>query len=228
MSSLLARWGPHAFLGALCAGLATANVGRASVFALLLAGLGVTAGAALARDATLHVLVCGALLLTGWWWASARLDAIDRSVLAPEIGQAGRFVLAITGPGRRSAFSLRIPAEARRFGKRELREPVLLRLPPARSPPQGALIEVIGEIQAPRGPEDGFDERTWLRRRGVHVIVRADRWRAVGRRGGLAGFADRLRARISRSMAPGRRGRTARGPGRSRARRGRRLVGGSP
>ena len=122
MSGLLARWAPHAFLAALCAGLATANVGRATVFAILLAGLVVTAGAAVARGATLHVLVCGALLLVGWWWASARLDAIDRSVLAPEIGQAGRFVLAITGPGRRSKFSLRIPAEARRFGRRELRE----------------------------------------------------------------------------------------------------------
>jgi competence protein ComEC len=206
VSDVLVRWGPHALLGALCAGLAAANVARATVFALLIIGLLFIAGATFARGATVHVLLGGALLLAGWWWASARLDLIDRSVLAPEIGQAGRFVLAITGPARRSEFSLRIPAEARRFGEREVREPVLLRLPPARSPPQGALIEVTGEIRAPRGPEDGFDERTWLRRRGVHVIVRADRWRAVGRRGGLAGVADRLRARISRSMAPGLRG----------------------
>ena len=203
MSGVLVRWGPHALLASLCLGLAVANFARATVFALLMAGLLLTAGATLSRTATLQVLVCGALLLCGWWWASVRLDAIDRSVLAPDIGRAGRFVLAITGPGRRSEFSLRVPAEVHRFGGRALREPVLLRLPPARSPPQGALIEVTGEIRAPRGPEDGFDERTWLRRRGVHVIVRADRWRAVGRRGGLAGFADRLRARISRSMAPG-------------------------
>jgi competence protein ComEC len=203
VSGLLARWEPHVLLAALCAGLAAANIARTTVSTLLVAGLVVIAAATVVRPATSHVFVCGALLLVGWWWASARLDAIDRSVLVPEIGQAGRFVLAITGPGRRSEFSLRIPAQVRRFGERELREPVLLRLPPARSPPQGALIEVTGEIRAPRGPEDGFDERTWLRRRGVHVIVRADRWRAVGRRGGLAGFADRLRARISRSMAPG-------------------------
>jgi competence protein ComEC len=206
VSGLLARWEPHVLLAALCAGLAAANIARTTVSTLLVAGLVVIAAATVVRPATSHVFVCGALLLVGWWWASARLDAIDRSLLVPEIGQAGRFVLAITGPGRRSEFSLRIPAQVRRFGERELREPVLLRLPPARSPPQGALIEVTGEIRAPRGPEDGFDERTWLRRRGVHVIVRADRWRAVGRRGGLAGFADRLRARISRSMAPGLRG----------------------
>jgi hypothetical protein len=110
VSGILARLAPHAFLGALCAGFAAANVFRATVFALLLAGLVVTAGAALTRAATFHVLVCGVLLLTGWWWASVRLSAIDHSVLAPEIGRAGRFVLAVTGPGRRSEFSLRIPA----------------------------------------------------------------------------------------------------------------------
>ena len=31
----------------------------------------------------------------------------------------------------------------------------------------------------------------------------ADRWRIVGRRGGLSGFADRLRAYLSAGMAPG-------------------------
>ena len=91
----------------------------------------------------------------------------------------------------------------RRYGDEVIREPVLLRLPPGRSPPQGALLELTGEIRRPRGPSDGFDERTWLRRHGVHVVVHASRWRIVGRRGGLAGFADGLRARLARSMAPG-------------------------
>src|SRR4029078_11264852 len=36
--------------------------------------------------------------------------------------------------------------------------------------------------------------------------VRADGWRIVCRRGGLSGFADRLRERLSRGMAPGLRG----------------------
>jgi competence protein ComEC len=91
----------------------------------------------------------------------------------------------------------------RRYGDEVIREPVLLRLPSGRSPPQGALLELTGEIRRPRGPSDGFDERTWLRRRGVHVVVHASRWRIVGHRGGLAGFADGLRARLARSMAPG-------------------------
>jgi competence protein ComEC len=194
---------PHVFLAAFCSGLALANAARPAE-TVAIAGMLAAAGAALlVRGPAVRVAVCAGLLIAGWWWGGARLDALDRSVLATKIGQAGRFTLAVTGPARRSAFSVRVPAEARRFGHQELREPVLLQLPPARSPPQGVLIEVIGELRAPRGPEDGFDERAWLRLRGVHVVVRAERWRVVGRRGGLAGVADRLRARLARSMAPG-------------------------
>ena len=94
----------------------------------------------------------------------------------------------------------------RRFGDEAIHEPVLLRLPAGRSPPQGAILDLVAEIRLPRGPQNGFDERTWLRRHGVHVVVRADRWRIVGRRGGLSGFADRLREHLSRGMAPGLRG----------------------
>jgi competence protein ComEC len=197
------RWVPHVFLAALCLGLAAANVARPAAAVAVAALVTAAAAAAVAHGTVLRVVVCAGLLTAGWWWGGARLEALDRSVLAPEIGRAGRFTLAVTGPARRSEFSTRVPAEARRFGLRELREPVLLQLPPARSPPQGALIELVGEVRAPRGPKDGFDERAWLRRRGVHVVVRAERWRVVGRRGGLPGIADRLRARLSRSMAPG-------------------------
>src|SRR5688500_4614206 len=151
-------------------------------------------------------VIAAALLLAGWWWGSARLDAVDQSVLLPRVGTAGRMVVAVTGPARRSLFDLRVPAQARRFREIEIRERVLLRLPPGRSPPQGALLELTGEIRAPRGPKDGFDERTWLRRHGVHVVVVASRWRVTGHRGGIAGFADRIRAQLARSMAPGLRG----------------------
>jgi competence protein ComEC len=144
-----------------------------------------------------------ALALVGWWWGSARLDALDRSALVPRVGTAERALVAVTGPARRSQFDVRVPAQMRRFGRDEIREAVLLRLPPGRSPPQGAILDLIAEIRLPRGPKNGFDERTWLRRHGVHVIVRADRWRIVGRRGGLPGFADRLRAHLSAGMAPG-------------------------
>ena len=170
---------------------------------VVLSGLGLVALSAALPSAWRLPVLGIALALVGWWWGSARLDALDRSALLPRVGTAERALVAVTGPARRSQFDVRVPAQMRRFGQDEIREPVLLRLPPGRSPPQGAILDLIGEIRLPRGPKDGFDERTWLRRHGVHVVVRADRWRIVGRRGGLSGFADRLRAHLSAGMAPG-------------------------
>jgi competence protein ComEC len=78
---------------------------------------------------------------------------------------------------------------------------VLLRLPRGRAPPQGAIVEGLGQLSEPRGPKDGFDERTWLRRHGVHVVLRLASMRAVGARGGIGGVADALRRRLKVSVA---------------------------
>jgi competence protein ComEC len=199
----LLRARPHVLALCLCLGLAAANLARngsanIAVLAACVAMLAIVIPAGW-RMPTL----AAALLLAGWWWGSARLDALDRSPLLSHVGTADRALVAVTGPARRSRFDLRVPGQMRRFGDEVIREPVLLRLPAGRSPPQGAILDLIGEIRLPRGPSDGFDERTWLRRHGVHVVVRASRWRVVGHRGGVAGFADGLRARLARSMAPG-------------------------
>ncbi len=83
---------------------------------------------------------------------------------------------------------------------------MLLELPPSRAPPLGARLEVLGELRLPRRPERGFDERAWLRRHGVHVVFRGERWRLVGMRGGLGGLGDALHRRLARSVARGLRG----------------------
>jgi competence protein ComEC len=46
-------------------------------------------------------------------------------------------------------------------------------------------------------------ERTLLRRRGVHVVVRTTTWHVVGHRGGVGGLADRIRDHLARSVAIG-------------------------
>jgi len=143
-----------------------------------------------------------AFALTGWWWGSARLDALEASVLRPEIGRAAEVTATVTGPVRRSAFVLRLPADVRRFDDRSVRERVLLELPLGRSPPQGAILALRATVVPPRGPEDGFDERGWLARRGVHVVLRGRDWRIVGRRGGIGGLSDRIRAHVSYAIAP--------------------------
>ena len=199
----LLRARPHVLAASLCLGLASANLGRDASVAVALVAVGGASSALVVPPAWRLPVLGIALALGGWWWGSARLDALDRSPLSSKVGTAERALVVVTGPARRSPFDLRIPGQMRRFGDESIREPVLLRLPAGRSPPQGALLDLVGEIRRPRGPQNGFDERTWLRRHGVHVIVRADRWRIVGRRGGLAGLADRLRERLSRDMAPG-------------------------
>ncbi len=203
MSERLSRASPHLLAAALCAGLAAANlirVGRPSLAVVAVLAAAVAIGLdAQGRFACLAL----ALTLAGLWWGSVRLDALDRSVLAGRIGQVGRVRAVVTGPARRSPFQVRVPAQVRRLDRLRLREAVLLELPRGRSPPQGAVLETIAKIERPRPPEDGFDEAGYLRRRGVHVVLKGGAWRIVGRRGGLAGVADRLRARIGRTLAPG-------------------------
>jgi ComEC/Rec2-related protein len=109
-------------------------------------------------------------------------------------------------PVRRGKFEQRVPARVVRFGRLRPREPVLLELPVGRAPPLGGRLEVLGELRLPRPASNGFDERGWLRRQGIHVVLRVDRWRIVGRRGGLAGVGDALHRRVARSVGRGLRG----------------------
>jgi competence protein ComEC len=190
----------HALPAALCAGLAGANLVRAPSVLIGAVGAALALTAATASGPTRPCLLVGGLLLAGLWWASVRLDSIDRSVMLQEVGRAGRSLVVVTGPARRSRFELRVPATLRWFETVRADEPVLLQLPLGRAPPQGAELEILAVIALPRGPERGFDERTWLSRRGVHVVLRADRFRVVGRRGGIAGLADHLHAWLGRSL----------------------------
>ena len=194
---------PHAFVAAVCIGLAIANAARLSLLGAALGGVLLLGLASTAHAAVRPAFLAGALLLFGWWWGSARLDALDRSVLLARVDTAERSLLATTGPARSSRFELRVPAQLRRFGRLRFREAVLLELPLGRAPPQGTLLEAVTTVRLPRPAKHGFDERTWLRHQGVHVVLRADRWKALGRRGGIAGIGDRLRAALARSIGRG-------------------------
>jgi competence protein ComEC len=198
-----ARPAPHLFVAAVCLGLAAANVARLPLLGVGALGVFVVVGSLVVDDQVRPCFLVAALLLTGWWWGSARLTALDRSTLLARVDTAERSQLVVSGPARRSRFELRVPADVHRFGPLALREPVLLELPLGRAPPQGAVIEAITTVRLPRPATHGFDERTWLRHQGVHVVLRADRWTLIGRRGGLWGIADSLRARLARSIAPG-------------------------
>jgi competence protein ComEC len=191
----------HTACTALVVGLALANAVRASSWPVALAALGALAVAGTRLERPL--LVAATVLVVGWFWGSLRLDAIDVSPLSARLGTAERTLVVVTSEPRRGRFDVRAPALVLRFGALRVHEPALLRLPLRRAPPQGAILDGLGELLPPRPPSGGFDQRTWLRRHGMHVVLRLDTWRVVGHRGGLGGVADRLRTWLSGSVARG-------------------------
>ncbi len=193
----------HVLAAALAAGLALANLTRLHTPALALS-LVAAAVAALAESSAVRLGALAVVVgLLGWWWAASRLDSLDRSPLAAEVGRAGRARVVVTAPPAAGRFSIRAQAVARTFDGRHVDEPVQLELHLGRSPPQGAVLDALVLVKEPPGPENGFDERTWLRRHGIHVVLRVDEWARVGSRGGLGGVADHLRAWLGSSIAPG-------------------------
>ncbi|MFO7573115.1 MAG: ComEC/Rec2 family competence protein [Gaiellaceae bacterium] len=194
---------PSFLVLAACGGLALSNrvtAGAVVCGAVALAGL--TAVAATDGSARLVGLAI-ALAATGLWWGSLRVEALERSSLAVEIGSSGRAELVVTGAARTSQWNIRVLGEVRRFRGESLRERVLLTLPVGRSPPRGTILETHARVVEPRPPKDGFDERGWLARQGVHVVLRGGSWRELGRRGGVVGLGDRLRDRVEAAVARG-------------------------
>jgi competence protein ComEC len=195
---------PSLLVAALCVGLAAAVAVRATApVAVLPAAVAVAVALGAGDPRARLVAVACALALAGWWWASHRLAALDSSVLASRVGTAERALVQTEEPARPGRFETRVRALVVRWGQLAPREPVLLELPPGRAPPQGAMLSLLGELRPPRGPSNGFDERAWLRHHGVHVVLRAEAWHVVGRRGGLGGVADRIHGWLARDGAPG-------------------------
>ena len=194
---------PTLLVASACLGLALANwVSMGLGLGAVVSSVAVAAVAM--TDGQVRVAALGiALAVLGLAWGSLRMEALDRSVLAQDVGRTGRFEVVTTAPARVSSWSVRVLATARTFDGRSLREPVLLVLPAGRAPPRGSIIELEATIEAPRGPEHGFDERAWLARQGVHVVLRGSRWSARGRRGGVLGVGDRIRDRLERAVGRG-------------------------
>jgi competence protein ComEC len=195
---------PHACVGALCIGFGLANLGRlpalpALLGATVLAALGVAAGDARVR----RPAVAAALVVAAWGWGSVRLAQLDHSLLASRIGTFEPALVEIDEAPRPGPFEQRMRALVLHWGTLRAHEPVLLELPLGRSPPRGARLQLTGELRAPPGPSNGFDEARWLRRQGIHAVLRGQTWHVVGRRGGLSGVGDHVGRWLVRDSAPG-------------------------
>jgi competence protein ComEC len=176
-------------VGAVCVGCALAVGGRVPALLAVLA-----AGVALVFFGRRRTwVVVAAVALLAWAWGSARLGELDRSVLVSRIGTVERALVEVDEAPKPGSFDQRARAVLLRWGTLKPGEQVYLELPLGRSPPQGSDISLLAELRAPSGPSNGFDQATWLRRQGIHVVLRAKGpWRVVGRRGGVFGVGDRV------------------------------------
>jgi competence protein ComEC len=194
---------PALLAASACVGLAAANwvtvgvVAFATLAAVAMAGIAVLDGSARLALAGL------ALAAAGLWWGSLRMDGLRTSVLASSIGESAPARLVVTGPARRTPWAVRVPVAVRSFRYRPVRERALLVLPVGRSPPRGTIVESVVRVAEPRPAGHGFDERAWLARQGIHVVLRGETWRGVGRRGGVGGLGDRIRDRVEQAVGRG-------------------------
>jgi competence protein ComEC len=194
---------PHALAGALCLGFALANLGRAPVLPVLLGVVVVALGFGAGEPRLRWPAIAAALVAVAWAWGSLRLAQLDRSVLASRIGTFEQALVEVEEPSRAGAFDQRMRALVHRWGTLRTHEPVLLELPLGRAPPQGARLTLEGELRAPPGPSNGFDEARWLRRQGIHAVLRGRAWHVVGRRGGVFGAGDGIGRWLARDSSPG-------------------------
>jgi competence protein ComEC len=157
------------------------------------------------RGRAARVAAAAAAVAVGaWGWGSVRLAGLDGSVLVSRIGTVERALVQVDEPPRAGSFDQRARAVLLRWGTLKPGEPVYLELPLGRSPPQGADISLLGQLRAPTGPSNGFDQATWLRRQGIHVVLRTKGpWRVVGRRGGINGFGDDVERWLAGDSARG-------------------------
>lgn len=153
-------------------------------------------------------MAVAALAPAGAAVGSARIAAIDRSPLRPLAGQdvtlrgfvvkreRAKFgvrrlrlrIASVSGRGRvRDVIQLRVPGDVR-FGR----------------PSIGDELVASGKLELPRRRPGSFDYAAYLRRAGVHAILRARFVEATGaRRGGLQGALDALRRRAEAGVSAG-------------------------
>jgi competence protein ComEC len=137
-------------------------------------------------------MLAATFVAIAWAWGSMRIERLDRSVLGARIGTFEPALVEVEESPRVGEFGQRMKGLVLRWGTLRVHEPVWLELPLGRSPPTGARLKLLGGLEAPSGPSNGFDEAKWLRRQGIHTVLRVQHWRMIGRRGGISGLGDRV------------------------------------
>ncbi|MDX6689734.1 MAG: competence protein ComEC [Solirubrobacteraceae bacterium] len=189
-----ARHPRHVLLAGLVAGLLAGPRSPAALLGALVIVAALAPRAALALGAAAAVLAGAAI-------ADARLAANDRTALRPLIGAELAVRATLLEQPRLRAFGTRVAA-ARLLSGPGRGERVVLRTPlrvrwPA-DPAPGIELRVRGAL-ARLGPFDAAEHR-----RGAHAVLRVASLAATGgRRGGILGALDAVRARTERALTSG-------------------------
>jgi competence protein ComEC len=131
------------------------------------------------------IACAGLVLALGSAGSLVHLHALAQDPLAPQIDREVHGRALVTGAVARGQWDQRAIA---RFEGVD----VLLRVTAALE--TGEILDVDGHLRAPHGPTgNGFDERTWLARQGVHEVLRARSVAVVGARAGAWGLIDGIR-----------------------------------
>lgn len=160
-------------------------------------------------------IASGLLLLAGSWFGGWRLETIDATRLGPYLGHTVRargYLVKHERPtpsGRRARVRLTAlsPAGSGVHAKqtdevvqivvgRDIRYPRLA---------IGEEVDLAGTLEPPAThPGESFDYAGYLRRSGVHAVLRTDFVERTGRRrGGPVGLVDRIRERAERGVGAG-------------------------
>jgi competence protein ComEC len=159
-----------------------------------LTGLAALAGGVLWRPPPLAAAIPAVVAaLAGFLWSAHGLAVLQRDPLASLVGSRVRGTAVVTGDVHQggSTWSAVAVLDGRKV---ELRGTEILET--------GEIAAVEGRLGRPRPPlgRGSFDEREWLARLGVHEVLRVRVLRRIGRRGGVDGFVDRMRAGAARAL----------------------------
>jgi competence protein ComEC len=211
---------PHLLLAGYCGGLCLALAVRPAVWVLVLVPLLLTALLAfvlrrVSREGAgpgwllgVPVALVVVFLIAGLAVGGGRLAGVERSELRASIGRTVSVSAVLTDLPAVKEDQVTLVVDVRELDGRPVSEPAHLRLRlddgqrPATgsSGPlvEGLLVSVAGvRVEDLPPPRPGaFDYGRYLRRRGEHVTLEGEfsRLRPAGRRGGLAGVIDGLRA----------------------------------
>jgi competence protein ComEC len=152
-------------------------------------------------------LVAAAFVLVGAWLGGARRESIDRSPVRPLIGETVDVRGYVVKPERANRYGeryrLRLTALADKNRWRPVDDLVQVQVRRnARSTPLsiGQGVRATGTLQELPRRKGAFDYAAFLRRAGVHALLRGDTLEATGFRGGAAGMLDGIRRRAENGV----------------------------